>query len=106
MPPSRILRSDPAQEDLDAIWDYLASDASPEIADFVLARLFEAMQRAADDPFLYPARPEYRDNPRRINVFEYAIFYEPLPEGHGIFVWRVIHGRRDLPRHVRRPGPI
>ncbi len=54
------------------------------------------MHRAADNPGLYPERAEYRGHPRRINVFEYAIFYEPLPEGDGIFVLRVIHGRRDL----------
>ena len=58
---------------------------------------------AADNPFLYREREEHRGRPRRINVFEYAIFYEPLPEGDGIFVWRVIHGARNLPRHVRRP---
>jgi len=103
MAPSRIARSQPAQDDLDSIWDYLAQEASPEIADFVLARLYEAMQRAADNPLLYREREEHRGRPRRINVFEYAIFYEPLPEGDGIFIWRVIHGTRDLPRHVRRP---
>lgn len=102
MPPPSITLSHPAGEDLDAIWDYLAAEASPEIADFVIARLFEAMNRAADFPFLYPERPEFHDRPRRINVFEYAIFYEPSAEG-GIFVWRVVHGRRDLWERIHRP---
>jgi plasmid stabilization system protein ParE len=100
---SRVIRSQPAKNDLDLIWDTLAAEASPEIADFVIARLFEAMNRAAENPLLYRKRPEYRGHPRRINVFEYAIFYEPLPEGDGILVWRVIHARRNLVRFVRRP---
>ena len=96
-----ILRSDPANNDLQAIWDYLAAEASPGIADFVIARLYEAMERAAEAPLAYRERREYRGNPRRINVFDYAIFFEPLPEGDGIFVLRVLHGRRDLTRLLR-----
>jgi plasmid stabilization system protein ParE len=98
----RVARSDPAKDDLDGIWDYIASTGSPEIADFVIARLFEAMHRAAANPKLYRERAEYRKRPRRINVFEYAIFYEPLPEGDGIYVLRVIHGQRDIPRVLSR----
>lgn len=101
MAEARVIRSDLANDDLDGIWDYLAAEASAEIADFVIARLFEAMHRAADNPLQYRERTEHRGRPRRINVFEYAIFYEPLPEGDGIFVLRVIHGRRDLSRHFR-----
>jgi toxin ParE1/3/4 len=97
----RVVRSDPAIEDLDAIWDYVSREANPEIADFVIARLFEAMHRTAANPHLYAERPEYEGAPRRFSVYDYAVFYEPLPDGDGIFVWRVIHGRRDLGRYVR-----
>ena len=97
---SRLIRSEPANDDLDDIWDYLAVESSPEIADFVIARLFEAMHRAAGNPKLYRERTEFRGQPRRVNVFEYAIFYEPLPEGDGVLILRVIHGRRDLPRRL------
>ena len=47
----------------------------------MIARLYEAMYRAAEAPELHPARTEYEGAPRRINVFNYAIFYDPLPEG-------------------------
>jgi len=100
---SRVVRSDPALRDLDGIWDHLAIEASPEIADFVIARLYEAMYRAAETPVLHRERPEHRGHPRRINVFRYAIFYDPLPDGDGIFVWRIIHGARYLPDQVSRP---
>ncbi|RJF87480.1 type II toxin-antitoxin system RelE/ParE family toxin [Oleomonas cavernae] len=100
----RVIRSASARHDLDAIWDRLAGQAGPEIADAVLARIFETMYRAADNPFLYRERPEHTGRPRRVNVFRYAIFFEALPDGDGIFVWRVIHGSRDLPRFIFRPS--
>jgi plasmid stabilization system protein ParE len=103
MAPERIILSRPASDDLDRIWDYLTSTASPEIADFVIARLFEAMNRAAEHPLMYRCT-KHRGGPRRINVFEYAIFYEPQAEAEGIVVWRITHGRRDLARLIRRPS--
>jgi Plasmid stabilization system protein len=90
----RVSISGPARDDLDAIWDYLAAKASPEIADFVIARLYEAMNAAAEHPYLYP-ETEFHGKPRRVNVFEYAVFYEPATKG-GILILRIIHGRRDL----------
>jgi plasmid stabilization system protein ParE len=66
---ARVIRSDPANSDFDSIWDYLAEASSPEIADFVIARLYEAMYRAAERPLMHRERPEYIGSPRRINVF-------------------------------------
>ena len=103
MASARVIRSQPANDDLDGIWDYLATEETPEVADFVIARLYEAMHRAAEAPFLHRTRAEYAGAPRRINMFNYAIFYDPLPDGDGIFVWRVLHGARDLPSLVHRP---
>jgi len=105
MAPPRIDHSPSARRDLDDIWDYLAREAGVAIADAMAARLFAAMRRAADHPLLHCPRFEFTGAPRRINVARYAIFYEPLPDGAGIHVWRVIHGARDLRRYVR-PPPI
>ena len=102
MPTARIIRSRSADSDLSRIWEYTATEASPEVADFVIARLFEALSRAAEHPLMYP-QTDYRGRPRRINVFDYAMFYEPLPEGDGIRLRRVIHGRRNLAPLLRRP---
>lgn len=102
MAPSRVIRAAHARRDLDDIWRYLDGEAGPQIADAVLARIVAAMYRAADRPLVHRQRHEHAGAPRRLNVLRYAIFFEPLPEGDGIFVWRVIHGARDLPRHVRR----
>ena len=99
----RVIRSVHARRDLDDIWRYLEREAGPEIADAVLARIVEVVYRAADRPLIHRRRHEYVGAPRRVNALRYAIFFEPLPEGDGIFVWRVIHDARDLPRLVRRP---
>lgn len=40
------------------------------------------------------AETSFRGKPR-VNVFEYAVFYEPRAND-GILVLRVIHGRRKL----------
>ena len=103
MATARVVLSEPATNDLDGIWDYLAQEASEETADFVIARLYEAMYRAAETPSLYRVRSEHKGAPRRINIFSYAVFYDPLDTGDGIFVWRVLHGARDLTQLVHRP---
>ena len=103
MAAARVVLSDDAQRDLEKIWEYLAHEVSSRIADYVAARLHEVMSREAELPSQHRTRPEYPGHPRRINVFSYAIFFEPLPEGDGILVWRVIRDTRDLPHHIRPP---
>jgi plasmid stabilization system protein ParE len=95
-----VVLSLPAEDDLNSIYDYLASEASPEIADFVMARLFEAMHRTAAYPLSLRERPDYLGH-RRINVFNFAIFYLPQPTGQGISIVRILGGRQDIPRHLR-----
>jgi plasmid stabilization system protein ParE len=48
MPLARIVRSDPARRDIGDIYQHLAHEAGLEIADTVLARITEALYRAAD----------------------------------------------------------
>lgn len=97
----RVVLSQPAENDLHSIYSYLASEASLEIADFVVARLFEAVRRTAACPLSLRERPNYRQHPRRINVFDFAIFYLPLSDEQGIAVVRILHGHQDIPRHLQ-----
>ncbi|HEY1632908.1 MAG TPA: type II toxin-antitoxin system RelE/ParE family toxin [Rhizomicrobium sp.] len=101
MPAARVAISDLAREDLDLIWDRVATEASAEIADFVIARLYETMYRAAERPRIYRKRTEYSGRPRRANVFSYAIFFEIEADG-GIYVLRIVHARRNLRRILHR----
>jgi plasmid stabilization system protein ParE len=95
-----VVLSRPAEEDLNSIYDYLAAEASPEIADLVVARFFEAMLRTAAYPLSLRERPDYLGY-RRINVFNFAIFYLPKPTGQGISIVRILGGRQDIPSHLR-----
>ncbi|MFO1186257.1 MAG: type II toxin-antitoxin system RelE/ParE family toxin [Alphaproteobacteria bacterium] len=96
---SRVVLTAPADRDLAAIFEYLATEASLSIADLVMARLLEAMGRAALFPRLYQERLEFTGRPRRINVYSYAIFYDLLPSGD-VRILRVLHGRLDLDRYL------
>ena len=100
MPIPRVVRSKRAKHDLEAIYNYVAAEASLEVADLVMAALFEAMRRAAANPLMFRERPDLQGRPRRINVFTYAIFYDLLPNREGIYVLGIIHGRRDIPRQL------
>ncbi len=107
MPLARIVRSAPARRDISDIYQHLARQAGLEVADMVLARITEALYRAAERPLAYRRRTELQGAPRRINVFRYAIFFEALAEssgdlGAGIYVLRVLHSSRDLRRILRR----
>jgi plasmid stabilization system protein ParE len=79
----------------------LAVEASPEVADQVIFANFRCHAPRQQQSV---ALSRTGGHPRRINVFGYAIFYEPLPAEDGIFIWRVIHSRRDLPNHLGRPA--
>jgi plasmid stabilization system protein ParE len=100
-------RSDPARQDISDIYQHLAREAGLEIADMVLARITEALYRAAERPLAYRRRTELQGAPRRINVFRYSIFFEELLElsgdlGSGIYILRVLHSARDIRRILLR----
>jgi plasmid stabilization system protein ParE len=42
---------------------------------------------------------------RLFPVAPWAIVYEPLSEGDGIFVERILDGRRDLPAILKKKNP-
>lgn len=99
----RILRSPEAHQDLLDIWAYIARESAPAVADAILARIHGALEIVAYAPHIGRMRPEFAGTPRSIPVRPYVIFYEPLPAGDGILIWRIIHGVRELERLVRRP---
>lgn len=101
---SRILRAPLARNDLLDIWAYIADQSSASIADGFLARIYGALEVVASAPYVGRERAEFPGSPRSIVVRPYVIFYEPLPEGDGIAVWRVLHGARLMEDILRRPG--
>jgi len=101
---ARILRAPLARQDLLDIWAYISERSSASMADTFLARIYGALELLASAPYIGRERDEFPGAPRSVVVRPYVIFYEPLPEGDGIALWRVIHGARSLEDLVRRPG--
>ena len=100
---ARILRAPLARADLLDIWTYIASESSPSIADTVLARIYGALEVVASAPYIGRERAEFDGSPRSLVVRPYVIFYEPLADGDGIAIWRVLHGARRMEDLLRRP---
>lgn len=99
----RILRAPLARADLLDLWAYIAGERSPAVADMFLARIYGALEVLASAPYIGRERPEFPGSPRSIVVRPYVIFYEPLPEGDGVALWRVLHGARSLGDLLQRP---
>ncbi len=101
---ARILRAPLARADLLAIWTYIANESSPAIADTFLARLHGALEVVASAPYSGRERSEFDGSPRSLVVRPYVIFYEPLVDGDGKAIWRVLHGARKMEDLLRNPG--
>jgi toxin ParE1/3/4 len=101
---SRILRAPLARNDLLDIWTDIADGSSDAVADGFLARIYGALEVIAQAPLIGRVRAEFPGSPRSMVVRPYVIFYEPLSEGDGIAIWRVLHGARRLRDLVERPS--
>ena len=99
----RIVRAALARIDIFEIWNYIAAENSPAVADAMLARITGALEVLASAPMIGRTRSDLRGNPRSFPVRPYTVIYEQLPEGDGIFVWRIVHGARNLRRIVKLP---
>ena len=94
-PPRRILPRDAALADFDAIYDFLANQASEAKTIEVLRGLDRAIQLLSDQPRL--GRPyEHRGHTLRVLTHgDYRVFYRE--QGADIDLLRVIDARRHLP---------
>lgn len=91
MTPS-FTRSAEAEQDLIAIWVYVAAD-DPGAADRLLDRIDEACTQLAEFPDLGTGYEEIRAGLRLFPVRNYLILYRRI--GSGVEIVRVIHGARQ-----------
>lgn len=91
----RLLRTPQANDDLLAIWEYIARD-SPQAADRFLRNLDETCKLLVENPKMGQLQEQYRPGLRCFSVGSYLIFYKAIEEG--IEVYRVLHGARHLDR--------
>jgi toxin ParE1/3/4 len=88
-----IIRSAQSEEDLIAIWRYIAAD-NATAATQLLERIDLRIQRLAEFPHMGEHQPQFGERTRRIIEGNYLIFYDVLPDA--VHVLRVFHAARKL----------
>jgi toxin ParE1/3/4 len=88
-----LIRSAQSDEDLVAIWRYIAAD-NPAAATRLLERIDRRIQSLSRHPFLGEHQPQFGENTRRIIEGKYLIFYDVLSDA--IHVLRIFHGARKI----------
>jgi plasmid stabilization system protein ParE len=82
-----------ARDDLDEIWDYIATD-NPDAADRVITEILDAIRAVVSFPQSGHRRPDLTARPLRfLIVREYLIVY--APDEKPLSVIAVIHGHRN-----------
>jgi toxin ParE1/3/4 len=88
-----IIRSSQSEQDLIAIWRYIAAD-NPPAAARLLEKIDRRIESLAQYPLLGEHQPEFGENTRRIIEGNYLVYYYALPDT--IHVLRVFHGARKI----------
>ena len=83
-----------AEQDLEAIADYIAADNPTRALSFV-RELRGQCQRITLNPSAYRLRPELGDGMRSFAHGRYVIFFECGADA--VLIVRILHGARDLP---------
>lgn len=89
-----------AEDDLEAIADYVAQD-SPANAIRFIDELRLQCQRLLKAPMAYVARPELGDGLRSCVHGRYVIFFRP--QATVVRIERILHGARDMPAQFEPP---
>lgn len=98
----QIVLSLTAERDLTSLFDWIAADSGVERAEAILRRIEHTLELVAAMPRIGRVRYDLDGEPRTFTVWPWIVIYEPLPQDDGIVVWRVVDGRRDLPKEVGR----
>jgi len=88
-----------AEQDLDAIADYIAHD-SPAYASAIVQKMLAAATNLAEFPLIGKAVPEWSDTTiRELLIYTYRLIYRINKDS--VLVLAVIHGARLLPDVLR-----
>ena len=90
------VKSADALSDFQRIYAWIASDGGELRAEMNLRRLDELIHRLARRPRLGHRRFDFRGDPYSFSVPPWVIVYEPLSDGNGIHVLRILDSRRDI----------
>ena len=90
-----IIRSSQSDEDLIAIWLYIAEvGQSPDAADRLLREIDRRIELLARFPELGESQPLFGERTRRIIVGNYLVYYDVLEDA--IHILRVYHAARRI----------
>jgi len=102
-----VLLRDLARRDVEAAVDYYVRIAGPDIALSFIDALQSAYRAIGDRPAL--GSPRYAQElvlpglrSLAVKGFPYLVFY--IERDDHIDIWRVLHGRRDIPSRMQEPG--
>ena len=84
-----------AEQDALDLYIHIGQD-NPAAAEQVLRRIDQALATILTQPGIGTRRRRYGENVRSFPVFSYILFYREIDDG--IELWRVIHGKRNIPR--------
>lgn len=86
-----------ALEDIEALFDYLAENASLWDADNICRRLLGSTDHLSEFPRLYEAAPQFGEGVRRISLAGQHVLYEVDDTEKVVKVLAVV-GQRQTPR--------
>ncbi len=92
-----------AEDELRAIWRYIAAD-NPDAADRLLLRIDAKLQMLRAFPVIGPARDEVRPGCRMLVEGSYLLLYEYDASNNAIEVVAIVDGRRDLSDSFEKKG--
>ena len=89
----RLVRSSQSEQDLIAIWEYIATD-NPPAGTELLERIDRRIQSLATYPFIGERQLQFGETTRRVIIGNYLVFYDVLPDA--VHVLRVFHAARRI----------
>lgn len=97
--PYRVNWTASAIEDVRALFEYLAENATLWDAEHVTGRVLACTSRLPEFPRLYEADPRYGEGVRRIGTVGQSVLYEVDDKKQTVNILAVV-GQRQKPRHV------
>jgi plasmid stabilization system protein ParE len=93
-----VVLTDDARADKRSIRTYLKQFYSGTSRRF-FAALEKHLRALSNMPYMYPV---WEDNPayRKMGVMKYLVFYKVHDAEQTIVIYRILHGSRDLERHL------